>query len=530
MGRGGANMGKILKGKSRDTTVEKKKSTSKPMTEDQFDDIKAVWDRQSRHLKEMIEQEEANSRVNQRLVTTLMRTQLRKEKLEQLNDEVAAIAHEHQREMDRKDAVVQTLQGRLGEVEEQFLVVQRSHMHKLSVISKIHKAKCRQLEAEFERDLKTVKTEFSAERELATKNHERMKKELEGIIAAVQKSKSVFEDNYRTAHDTTREEIKNKHLETTNELRINLETKIDDLGNLFDKEHNDYIDKTKEKNREFKRLQASDKEMTQENKIRKRKILKLERNLKYMKKEIEINRKLCNSRNNALKEQKEEVAGHCRNLKARMAKLRNNEKRLLMQLTVHSREANKVNDGNVTTAERILKLMEAARKMETEREKVLPFYDSTSVDLKAKEDANKLGEAFAADMKAAGDAAYKRNAKSDVTTAEEETEQWNSLENFHKKYNKVLLDKLAISQEKLRLSEENKDLRAILQQYLDGIGITEDAVDNDNSLLIINGRTNANIQAQAAAHVRRVGKTANVDANQVLAGYARHNRPTAIRR
>ena len=69
-------------------------------------------------------------------------------------------------------------------------------------------------------------------------------------------------------------------------------------------------------------------------------------------------------------------------------------------------------------------------------------------------------------------------------------QEWGHLENFHKKFNKVLLDKLAIAEEKKRLVKENTDLRSILKQYLDGIAVTEDAVDNDNPLLIVNGRVN----------------------------------------
>lgn len=68
--------------------------------------------------------------------------------------------------------------------------------------------------------------------------------------------------------------------------------------------------------------------------------------------------------------------------------------------------------------------------------------------------------------------------------------KWGHLENFHKKFNKVLLDKLAIAEEKKRLLKENTDLRSILKQYLDGIAVTEDAVDRDNPLLIVNGRVN----------------------------------------
>lgn len=287
-----------------------------------------------------------------------------------------------------------------------------------------------------------------------------------------------------------------------------METKIDELEKQFDVAHDAYMTKIKDNNKEFKKLQERDRVFTQDNKRMKRKINKLQRDLRNKKNDIEMNRKECTVRNKILKEQRDMIAQHCRDLKARMAKFRELEKKRLVELTVKSRKALKKNEANVSQAEKILKLMEAARKMETEREKVLPFYDSSLVDAKDRETASKQGAEFVADMKSAG---LKSKGKES-----EDMVEWNTLENFHKKYNKVLLDKLAIEQEKLRLQKENQDLRVVLQKYLDGVAVTADAVDGPNSLLIVNGRSD-----RPQARVKRVAKVASVDAAQVLAGYAR---------
>ena len=45
---------------------------------------------------------------------------------------------------------------------------------------------------------------------------------------------------------------------------------------------------------------------------------------------------------------------------------------------------------------------------------------------------------------------------------------YEALDNFWKRYNKVLLDKLAMERERSLLDEENRELRDILKQYLDG--------------------------------------------------------------
>ena len=49
---------------------------------------------------------------------------------------------------------------------------------------------------------------------------------------------------------------------------------------------------------------------------------------------------------------------------------------------------------------------------------------------------------------------------------------------------------MAIEREKDRLKGENGDLRSILKQYLDGISVNEDVINNPNPLLVVNHKTN----------------------------------------
>lgn len=62
-----------------------------------------------------------------------------------------------------------------------------------------------------------------------------------------------------------------------------------------------------------------------------------------------------------------------------MNDFREEEKAKLTSMTVLSNAVIKNLDSKVEKAEKILKLAEMNRKLETEREKVLPFYEETSV-------------------------------------------------------------------------------------------------------------------------------------------------------
>jgi hypothetical protein len=62
------------------------------------------------------------------------------------------------------------------------------------------------------------------------------------------------------------------------------------------------------------------------------------------------------------------------------------------------------------------------------------------------------------------------------------------LANFYRKYNRILLDNVAINKEKERLQIENSQLQDLIQQYLDGMKISDEILADDNPLFVVNGR------------------------------------------
>ena len=56
----------------------------------------------------------------------------------------------------------------------------------------------------------------------------------------------------------------------------------------------------------------------------------------------------------------------------------------------------------------------------------------------------------------------------------------------------MLLDKLAIEKQKATLEKENMFFKSLLKQYLDGVSVNDDVINNNNPLLVINSRVNLN--------------------------------------
>jgi len=214
---------------------------------------------------------------------------------------------------------------------------------------------------------------------------------------------------------------------------------------------------------------------------------------------ISQNVKECAQRNSSLMGEKNGIQAHFQHLKSRMNGFRSTQKKRLNELTKNANASKTLLKDKCELAERILKLAELGRKMETEAEKVTPFYVS-SVESEINQQASEMQKG---EEEKAGE---EKGGEEEVEEEEEETplhtlsyddngkvvKNWNSLDNFWKKYNKVLLDALAIEREEERLKKENSDLQEILKQYFDGISVSDEMLKKANPLFVVNGRVNLN--------------------------------------
>eukprot|EP01006_Ploeotia_vitrea_P049658 TRINITY_DN67365_c4_g1_i1.p1 TRINITY_DN67365_c4_g1~~TRINITY_DN67365_c4_g1_i1.p1 ORF type:complete len:589 (-),score=374.74 TRINITY_DN67365_c4_g1_i1:475-2016(-) len=502
---------------------------------------------QKDRLKAMQASEALNTRLNMMKLLSLHRKLMREEKLDELKREIEVLSQQHQREVDRKDALIQTLVMDLDEAEQQFQTAQRTHMGRLDKFVQLHNERLSKLEREFERDLAALKREFETERANIVAYYEREMAELRGITQAIEQTERERLEKAKEAHEAEREEIRNKNLEDINVLRIILENRIEELERQFDLAHQNYVDHTDAANRNFKKLQKRDKIVNRQIDKKRKLIQKLQMKLASWKKTIVQNDRECVARNTALRQQKEAIQKHCQEVKLKMKRLRQQEQQRLKDLALLSREALQKNEEHLAKAERLFKLMEMARKLETEKERVMPFYETSltaeqqeqvasetqRIQQIAEQDEHVVktakmrtgadGGSGGGDGDANGEAKMQQFMTTTVIGPDGQPVSANEhLELFYRRYNKVLLDKLAIEQEKQRLQEENESLQAALKQYLEGISITPDVMDKANPLLIVNNRVNVLPAAGQEHRVRRVPVV--IEASNVVNSYAAHSR------
>jgi len=439
-----------------------------------------------RELKDRQEAEEKYSRINRLKILTQWRKLMRLVKVEDLRKEIEIMSQQHEREVDRKDAIIQILDRDLEDSEEQYQMALRAHLLIVDKLIDLHNARLRGIEYDFEKDLQELRDEFGSERMEVDRSHAAHKKELLDIMATMELDFTEQESDARQEFEATREEIKNRNSEEYNVLRFTLEGLIEELERHFDSAHSNYMATTEQRTQDFKSLTIRDQQSARTIETQMRKLQRLTDQIAHWKQKLASNGAKCEARNAAMKGERDAIAKHFQELKGRMNKFREREAMRLQELTINSQTAIKTLSDRKDKAERILKLAELTRRYETEREKVLPFYESSVEE----------------EEHAASEAQEVRKTLQSSTAASKDgqpVDEWNYLDGFFKRYNKVLLDVMAIERERNRLATQNGDLRSILKQYLDGISVNEDVINNPNPLLVVNHKTNMVMPSQSRA-------------------------------
>merc|ERR1719387_2134319 len=231
-------------------------------------------------------------------------------------------------------------------------------------------------------------------------------------------------------------------------MRSHLEERIEQMKEKCNRRLLEYESNTKRQTSEYKQYLSRDANLSKQVERKLRQVERMQSSIQHWKLKIQQNRQECEERNAQLRTEKDHIARHFQELKAKMNRFRNEEKKRLTDLTQNARSCIKNLKDQLALAEKILKTAELCRKFETEREKVLPFYLSREVDV----------EELAFD-----DDDLKEEIKESL--ADTGIDEWTYLDTFFKRFNKVKLDHLAIEKERQRLEKENVQLRSILKQF-----------------------------------------------------------------
>lgn len=440
--------------------------------------------------------EAKNSNVNSLKIQNQWRKIMRLAKAESLKKDVEILSQNHERDVDRKDAILQMLDRDLEEAEDQFQMALRTHLQNLDTLIQLHDGRLYALEKNFQTELKTMQNDFHLEKDNMLAKFRQEKKELTAVIETIESDENERDAEAKHSFEQLREEIRNKNLEEINMLRISLDAQIEELEQHFETAHLNYLQQTAQRTHDFKELTQNDQRLTHEIEQKKKKIDNLQMSIQQWRAKIRQLNRETEERNRLLLEEKHSIQKHYQQLKQRIQAYRSTQNQRLLQLSQSANSCKTMLKSKLDLASRVLQMAELARKMETEQEQVLPFVSddgaeelppsskrNASSKKKEKNDKEKEPSTLQSSVWAPPCAVYPENR---FVVAEDR------MTNFHRKYNKALLDTIAIEKERQRLSEENAQLQDLITQFINGTRVSDAILSGDNPLFVVNGRANLN--------------------------------------
>merc|ERR1719271_877139 len=133
-----------------------------------------------------VKKEIFNSKFNMSKIQESWLKIMRSAKTKQLKKQVEITSQNHERDVDRKDAILQMLDRDLDEAEEQHQVAVRSHLLNVDRLLEIQQSRLQALEDDFQKDVATLEEEFRVEREHIMEKHTLEKRELMIIVQQVE--------------------------------------------------------------------------------------------------------------------------------------------------------------------------------------------------------------------------------------------------------------------------------------------------------------------------------------------------------
>jgi hypothetical protein len=437
----------------------------------------------------------------------------------------------HERDVERRDAAIAELQAQLAEVEQQFDVAVRAHLRAIDRLIEIQDGRLLALEQEFTRDVRALEEEFAVERADVVARHNAFRAEM----AALQHELRVAEHARRVAaraeFEQRREAVRKANMDRISVLHNDMQTALDNMAKKCEDAHAAYLASTDQRTHEFKVLSQRGQRDTAMNERQQRALKRLTKLLQTLRSKMANNVRECEERNETLEGERDHVAGHLEALKAKMAAARAATDSQLKATSTAAQAAKAQLTAHTALAQRLLVLAETVRAAESGTEKAAGSQgaagtaaaatgSAATTATPASSDAGAQGAAAGTseERTPAGEAAPTRAAHAteqarvpphqavgrgnqldaaaadghqaplELLDAETTMHEAARLEKFYARYNKVLLETLAVERRRDTLRAENTELQAAVQHMLEGLSVSDATLQDANPLFVVNGR------------------------------------------
>ncbi|XP_076333067.1 dynein regulatory complex subunit 2-like [Tachypleus tridentatus] len=410
-------------------------------------------------IQQKITKERKVSNLNYIKISQQWRFLLREVKSKELKKELENLKQTFQRVLDRKEAVIASLQKDHQDYDLQHEQIVNGHLQNLEKLIELQRERVKICYGDYLSKKKMLKEEFdSAEDRIITCQQKDMS-HLVDVTFAMEQQFLEAEGERKAEFQSKKDDLKDKILEERQTLQVVLEGHIEGLWQQFQEALQRYTESTESRRKVTEDLKTKDEQNVKQIEIQKKKLQSISDKILQLKFKISLCAKDDNQEDSVLKREITELQNSACLMKEKIKEIQEMGKYALKKTVTQS-------DGIIqklgiisSKAENILKSYERCRKLETEEEKVLPFYKSseegTEVDI----------------------------FKQIEHIIKDEAADYPMLENFWRKHNKVLLETLALQKECQDYENKNKFLKKQLSDYF--VGLNKDG-QTINPILVIN--------------------------------------------
>ncbi|KAL7751025.1 hypothetical protein RI367_003605 [Sorochytrium milnesiophthora] len=467
--------------------------------------------------KAKFESEEKTAHLSMFKIQNTWKEIMKEVKANSLRQQLTLLQQLHERHNDRQTYQLKQAAETLVEADAQYETILQSHLSNIDALNELQNNRLNTIKQQFDSDLGNLEVEFGVEKATIFTKNIKDRSDILGIITRVDRDFQETQADMQHEFQSVRDDVKNKNLEEKHALRIQLEGTIEELWKHFQTALSNYNAATADRKKSFEELKARDEESAHVIEDQLRKLAKLSEKISHLKARLGGTARDADGKLAALRTAKEDVSRNFQVLKKSMNAYQSEEKKKLVELTRISGRCMKELKKKVELAEKMVKLSEMNSKFETEQEKIacsnldastaveesvvdgglsegqavemmgrMQIKDGTALPLLPGQQEPTLAAPHVAEL-------YSNNNHNDQIVPADPSKVLAPLTNFYKRYNKVLLNKLALEATKTNLESENQTLRALLKSYLDGISVNEEVMQAANPLFVVNGKTNVNL-------------------------------------
>ncbi|CAF0808698.1 unnamed protein product [Adineta steineri] len=420
-------------------------------------------------LREKLTREERFTERNTFKLNTQWLAVMRAAKSKELKKEIEILSQTFGRIIDRKDTVIKSSLADIDEAEEQYSMALRSFLESIEKMIRMHTLTIDKLLDQYEKDVEQVKFEFLDERKKIIQDQDTSVTELQNIIYNMEKT---FLDTETTAEQNFQanmEELRDRYREDIQQYQLDVENRLTALQNETTSITDTYKERIKESKAQYQEYKMKDEKNSKEIREATIYINRMTDKINNLKAQIANLEATHQARMQRVGQEKDSMKQYLLKLKLQLSEMQEELHRRLIKLATTCDSTEKKLEKRVKIAETILTFSEMCRKLESEEEKILPFYASTLTD----EERAEVEAAFY-------EQPFEELAKDMYT--------YDALDTFWKRFSKVSLDKLSLEKERSILQSENMQLKMLLKQYLDGISVNDEIMNQTNPLMIYSSR------------------------------------------